>query len=279
MTTRGTEREISANFEHESSATQDGCAVSRGVGAYTSAARHAVNCAEEGRHVMWHGRAWRGRAGQAFGLGEPGVLDGTTANPLAASCRGPRQDGPAAKTKLLTGSCSRIWARAWGQREPADGRTGRLNGPARWLGSFKGGLDIPSIHAGCSSLRTKRPIRTLTRRVWSRAGRVGIFVFHPIARSLNDDRLPVMHQPVDQGRCQGVVHIKQGAPLPEGSIRGQHDRSGFITGSDHLEQQIGPALVDGQIAQLIEEENGTSAASVTRESGGFMIAQLIEKEK
>ncbi len=71
----------------------------------------------------------------------------------------------------------------------------------------------------------------------------------------------------------------QGAPFPEGRIRGQHDRSGFITGSDHLEQQIGPALVDGQIAQLIEEENDTSVASVTRESGGFMIAQLIEKEK
>ena len=63
-----------------------------------------------------------------------------------------------------------------------------------------------------------------------------------------------MHQPVDQGRCQCVVHINQGAPFPEGSIRGQHDRSGFITGSNHLEQQIGPALVDGQIAQLIEKE-------------------------
>ena len=64
-----------------------------------------------------------------------------------------------------------------------------------------------------------------------------------------------MHQPVDQGRGQGVVHIEQGAPFPEDSIRGQHDRSGFITGSNDLEQQVGPALVDGKIAQLIEEEN------------------------
>ena len=203
---------------------------------------------------MWRGQAWRGRAGQAFELGEPGVADGTTANSLAASCRGPRQDGQAAKTKLLAGSCLRIWTRAWGQREPAGERTGRLNGPARWRGLLKGGLDIPATHAGCSSLRSEHPIRTLARRVWSRAGRIGIFVFHPIAVSLNDDRLPVMHQPVDQGRGQGVVHVEQGAPFPEGSIRGQHDRSGFITGSDHLEQQIGPALVDGQIAQLIEEE-------------------------
>ena len=62
-----------------------------------------------------------------------------------------------------------------------------------------------------------------------------------------------MHQPVDQGRCQGVVHIKEFAPFPEGTIRGDHDRSNFITGGDNLEQQIGPALVDGQIVQLIEE--------------------------
>ena len=63
-----------------------------------------------------------------------------------------------------------------------------------------------------------------------------------------------MHQPIDQGRCQSVVDIEQGAPFPEGSIRGQHDRSGFITSGNHLEQQIGPALVDGQITQFIEQE-------------------------
>jgi hypothetical protein len=61
-----------------------------------------------------------------------------------------------------------------------------------------------------------------------------------------------MHQPIDQGRGQGVVYIEQGAPFPEDAIRTQHDRSGFITGGNYLEQQVGPALVDGQIAQLID---------------------------
>ena len=51
---------------------------------------------------MWRDGAWRGRAGQAFELGEPGVVDGTTANSLAADRRGPRQDDQAVKTKLLT---------------------------------------------------------------------------------------------------------------------------------------------------------------------------------
>ena len=70
----------------------------------------------------------------------------------------------------------------------------------------------------------EHPLRTLSRRVWSRTGRfgisLGIFVFHPIAVSFDDDRLPVMHQPVDQGRGQGVVRVTQGAPFPERSIRG-----------------------------------------------------------
>ena len=88
-----------------------------------------------------------------------------------------------------------------------------------------------------------------------------------------------MHQPVDQGRCQGVVHVKEFAPFPEGSIRGDHDRSNFITGGDNLEQQIGPTLVDGQIAQLIEEENETTFAIVTRVSGGSMIVHPSEEKK
>ena len=75
-------------------------------------------------------------------------------------------------------------------------------------------------------------------------------------------KLPVMNQPADQGRCQGVVHINEFAPFPEATTRGDHDRSNFITGGDNLEQQIGTTLVDGQIAQLIEEEKtGTDVTS------------------
>ncbi len=49
--------------------------------------------------------------------------------------------------------------------------------------------------------------------------------------------------------------------MPEESIRSQHDRSDFVTGGDTLEQLIGSALVDGQIVQLIEEENETTFRS------------------
>jgi hypothetical protein len=88
-----------------------------------------------------------------------------------------------------------------------------------------------------------------------------------------------MHQPVDQGRGQGVVHVKDFAPFPEGSIRGDHDRSHFITGGDNLEQLIGSALVDGQIVQLIEEENETAIAIVSRISGRSMIVDPSVEKK
>ena len=90
--------------------------------------------------------------------------------------------------------------------------------------------------------------------LWSLVSRIGFSAFHAITVSLNNDRLPVMHQPFDQGRGQGVVHIEELAPFPEGTIRGDHDRSNFMTGGDNMEQQVGTTLVDGQIAQLIKEE-------------------------
>ena len=80
---------------------------------------------------------------------------------FAAGCHGPLQGGQAAKTKLLTRSRLRSWTRAWGQRELADERTGRLKSPAQLQGLFKGGLDIPPSHVQFSSLRREHPIWTL----------------------------------------------------------------------------------------------------------------------
>ena len=75
-----------------------------------------------------------------------------------------------------------------------------------------------------------------------------------VALSLNQDRLPVMHQPVDHGGGQRVIDVERLAPVPEFAIRGDHDRSGFVTGSDDLEHQVRSAFVDGKISQLIKKE-------------------------
>src|SRR5258707_1196917 len=51
------------------------------------------------------------------------------------------------------GAARGFWSRAWGRHEPAGRETGRLDGPARWQDSPKGGLDIPANHAECDSHR------------------------------------------------------------------------------------------------------------------------------
>jgi hypothetical protein len=90
--------------------------------------------------TMCRGEAWRGRVVQALEFGEPGVADGTTADSLAAGCRGPRQDDQTVKTKPLTRNCLRILDQCLGPtstlfKEPAAG-TARHHCQARSRGGW-----------------------------------------------------------------------------------------------------------------------------------------------
>ncbi len=87
----GTEQRNSANFEHEETPPWAG-AQNAADSAHTRALLGTHLCARsDGEPKMWRGAAQRGRAGQAFALGERDVTDGTTANPLATGCRGPQR--------------------------------------------------------------------------------------------------------------------------------------------------------------------------------------------
>ena len=57
---------------------------------------------------IWRGKAWNGRAGQAFALVEFGLVDRATANSSPRTTTGHKQDDQTAKTKPPAGSCSRI---------------------------------------------------------------------------------------------------------------------------------------------------------------------------
>src|SRR5271155_310624 len=57
---------------------------------------------------IWRGKAWNGRAGQAFALVQFDVVDRATANSSPRTATGHKQDDQAAKTKLPAESCSRI---------------------------------------------------------------------------------------------------------------------------------------------------------------------------
>ena len=137
------------------------------------------------------------------------------------------------------GAACGFWIRAWGQREPADQGTGRLNSPARRLGSLKGGLDIPATHAGFRSLRIEHPSRTLTRRVCSRAERAGIAVSAHMALSQLKRRRPWFISPSNKALAT--------VPFPSGMVgrflkpqfRAEHEWSGVVTASDQIKRPLG----------------------------------------
>jgi hypothetical protein len=108
FTTIGTDRKPGASFDRESSATATGRAVSAELSAYQHPAQHAVKCAEEPptRIVSWQSQGADGPTRRSSSVSR-GILDGATANSVAADPHGPLQDDQAVKTKLLTENC--LW--------------------------------------------------------------------------------------------------------------------------------------------------------------------------
>jgi hypothetical protein len=163
---------------------------------------------------MWRGEVRRGRTGQAFNFGEPGVLDGATARSLAAGRHEPRQVGQIVKTKPLSRSCLRILDQSLEPREPALQATGSLSSPVRSPGFLKRWLDNPlPTHAQGHSCPIERLLRTLTRRACSRAGRIGNARFISHRSLLCRDALPVAQEPTEQGPGHGAIPFRDGRPF------------------------------------------------------------------
>ena len=125
-----------------------------------------------------------------------------------------RMTRPSRRSPPQEAACG-FWIRAWSQREPALRGTGRLNSPAPLPELAQGwaGHSL-SPHAECSSLRIEHPLRTLSRCAWSLTGRVGIFVFHPIARLL-ESRSPPRDASAGRSRpLPGCCPHRIGCPTP-----------------------------------------------------------------
>ena len=78
-----------------------------------------------------------------------------------------------------------------------------------------------------------------------------VSVFHAVAWAFDHGNLTVVEKPVEDGGGDGGVAVEDGGPLLEGFVGGEHDGTAFVAGADALEEQIGPALVDGQVADLV----------------------------
>ena len=143
---------------------------------------------------------------RALGTGPPPIHSPQTAAGHHRMTRSPSRSSS-------LGAAGESGIRAWGQREPARQGTGRLSGSARWLGWLKGGLDMPATHAEWVSLPREHPLWTLTRRAWSRAGRIGNAPLASHRSLLFGDALPMVPQPIKQGPGHGAVPFRYGRPF------------------------------------------------------------------
>ena len=87
---------------------------------------------------IWRGKAWNGRAGQAFALVEFGVVDRATANFSPRTAAGHKQDDQAAESKPPAGSCSRILDQGLGPTRARSSRNRPLERPNTMAGLDRG---------------------------------------------------------------------------------------------------------------------------------------------
>ena len=71
-------------------------------------------------------------------------------------------------------------------------------------------------------------------------------------------------------RAQGGIVVEDFGPVLEHAISGDRDGAAFISLADDLEQQVGTGLVDGEIAEFVEDQKTRSevAAEVAFELPG-----------
>jgi hypothetical protein len=157
---------------------------------------------------MWRGRTWRGRAGQAFMLGEPGVTEGPP--PIRSSRATADRDRMAGSSRRSSsqGTACGSRTRAWGQREPPHERTGRLK-KARQDGR------------ACSRVGWTSFLLTpgATHFAWSaRSGRSRAAFGHALGDSAllgllhiaisSSNPLLVVLQPIEQGPGRSPVRVR-----------------------------------------------------------------------
>src|ERR1017187_3264972 len=69
-------------------------------------------------------------------------------------------------------------------------------------------------------------------------------VFHPIALTLDDDRLGMVEQTVQDGASQRRVVVEDPGPVFIGLIGREDDRTVLVALTDDLEEQVGARLID-----------------------------------
>ena len=142
-----------------------------------------------------------------------GVLDRATANSLAADHHGPLQDNQSVKTKLLTGSCLRGLDQGLGSTRARCSRNRPLEPLCTMARLAQGWAGHPGSLRRMRYTSTRTPLRSLTRRAGSRAGRIGNAPGASHRSLLYEDALPVVPQPIEQDPVHSAVPLGDGRPF------------------------------------------------------------------
>ena len=82
----------------------------------------------------------------------------------------------------------------------------------------------------------------------------------------------MMQDAIENGRGEGGVVVEDGRPLLKDLVGRQYDGAPFVSFADDLEEQVRPALVDWQIAQLVHDQQIRPGvlAQLTDEAAGVV---------
>jgi hypothetical protein len=78
-----------------------------------------------------------------------------------------------------------------------------------------------------------------------------------IAGALDLDDLGVMEQAIEQGGGDDLV-AEDVAPFAEAAVGGEDHGAALVTGVDELEEQVGAAGGDRQVADLVDDQQGVA---------------------
>src|SRR5215467_8393970 len=89
-----------------------------------------------------------------------------------------------------------------------------------------------------------------------RSGSLLDSLFGAEALALDDDGIDVVQDAIEDGGGQGAVVVEDLRPVLVGAVGGEEDRRTLVALADDLEQQVGAMLVDGEVAELIDDQHG-----------------------
>ena len=98
-------------------------------------------------------------------------------------------------------------------------------------------------------LKTERGLHLL----WSSSWGVCLLL-HSVAGAFDEDGLGVVEEAVEDGGSEGVVVVEDAGPLFEWLVGGEQYGTALVASADDLEEEVGALLVDGQIAEFVEDE-------------------------